>query len=502
MYMDNTIGKRIADIREATGMTQTDLAKKIKTTQSAIARVESGSQNITTEMLRKISHALGKNLVTLSPGSMNVVIEGKKKLTGTIETNTSKNGAVGLLCASLLNRGTTTLHRMPRIEEVHRILEVLESIGMGVSWSGSTVTLTPPKKYNLKAIDVEAARKTRSIVMFIGALVHTLPQFSLPQSGGCKLGSRTVRPHFYALEHYGIDIETTNDAFKVTYEPKSPAEIILYESGDTVTENVLFAAARHTGTTTIKYCSANYMVQEICVFLQQLGVTIEGLGTTTLTVTGIDTINTNIEYTLAEDPTDTMFFIAAAIATNSAIAITRCPIEFLELELLVLEKMGLEYTKSKPYLGANGQIKLVDLKIKQSKLFASPEKVHSRPYPGLNADNLPFFAVIATQATGQTLIHDWMYEKRAIYFTELEKLGADTVLADPHRIYITGPTPLRATELICPPALRPATILLIAMLGASGKSVLRNIYSINRGYENLVDRLQSLGAHINYLEEL
>lgn len=500
--MENNIGKRIADIRESQGLTQNDLAKKIKTTQSAIARIESGTQNITTEMLKKISHALGKNLVTLSPGTMNVAIEGKKKLSGTIETNTSKNGAVGLLCASLLNRGTTTLHRMPRIEEVHRILEVLESIGMGVSWTGSTVTLTPPKKYNLKKIDVEAARKTRSIIMFIGALIHTMPEFALPQSGGCKLGSRTVRPHFFALEHFGVDIETTNDAFKVTYEPKSPREIILFESGDTVTENALFAAARHTGTTTIKYCSANYMVQEICVFLQQLGVTIEGFGTTTLTVTGVTDINMNIEYTLAEDPTDSMFFIAAAIVTNSAITITRCPIEFLELELLVLEKMGLEYTKSKPYFGANGQVKLVDLKLKPSKLVASLEKVHSRPYPGLNADNLPFFAVIATQAQGQTLIHDWMYEKRAIYFTELEKLGADTVLADPHRIYITGPTSLRATELICPPALRPATILLIAMLGASGKSVLRNIYSINRGYENLVARLQSLGANVHYLEEL
>jgi UDP-N-acetylglucosamine 1-carboxyvinyltransferase len=126
---------------------------------------------------------------------------------------------------------------MPRIEEVHRILEVLESIGMGVSWSGSTVTLTPPKKYNLKNIDVEAARKTRSIIMFIGSLIHTMPEFALPQSGGCKLGSRTVRPHFFALEHFGVDIETTNDAFKVKYEPKSPSEIILFESGDTVTEN-------------------------------------------------------------------------------------------------------------------------------------------------------------------------------------------------------------------------------------------------------------------------
>lgn len=495
------IGNRIADLRESSGLTQTELAKKLKTTQSAIARLESGTQNISAEMLKKIGVALGKNLITLSPGTVNIEINGRKKLSGTIETNTSKNGAVGLLCASLLNRGVTTLKRMPRIEEVHRIIEVLQSIGMHIVWTGSTITITPPKKFDLKKIDVEAARKTRSIIMFIGGLMHLLPAFSLPQSGGCKLGSRTVQPHFFALEHFGVDIVTTETAFKITHEPKKPSEIILYESGDTVTENALFAAAKTTSTTVIKYASANYMVQEICVFLGLLGVKIEGIGTTTLTVTGVADINMNLEYTLAEDPTDSMFFLAAAVVTNSSITITRCPIEFLELELLKLEKMGLKYTKSKPYLGVNGQVKLVDITTKPSKLVALHEKVYARPYPGLNIDNLPFFAVIATQVTGQTLIHDWVYEKRAIYFTELDKLGADTVLADPHRIYITGPTPLKSAELICPPALRPATILLIAMLGASGRSVLRNIYSINRGYENLVARLASLGADIKYLDE-
>ncbi len=498
--MEN-IGNRIIDLRESVGLTQTELAKKLKTTQSAIARLESGTQNISAEMLKKIGVALGKNLITLSPGTVNVEINGRKKLSGTIETNTSKNGAVGLLCASLLNRGFTTLHRMPRIEEVHRIIEVLQSIGMHIVWTGSTITITPPKKFDLRKIDVDAARKTRSIIMFIGPLMHVLPAFSLPQSGGCKLGSRTVQPHFFALEHFGVDIVTTETAFKITHEAKKPSEIILYESGDTVTENALFAAAKTTSTTVIKYASANYMVQEICVFLMLLGVKIDGVGTTTLTVTGVADINMNIDYTLAEDPTDSMFFLAAAVVTNSAITITRCPIEFLELELLKLEKMGLKYTKSKPYLGVNGQVKLVDISTKPSKLVALHEKVYARPYPGLNIDNLPFFAVIATQVTGQTLIHDWVYEKRAIYFTELDKLGADTVLADPHRIYITGPTPLRAAELICPPALRPATILLIAMLGAQGRSVLRNIYSINRGYENLVARLASLGADIKYLDE-
>jgi len=495
------IGTVIADVRETLGLTQATLAKKISTTQSAIARIESGKQNVSADMLKRISKALGKNLITLSPGTVNISIDGGKKLFGTIETNTSKNGAVGLLCASIINKGTTTLHHLPRIEEVHRIIEVLESIGVKVDWQGSTVTITPPAKFDLSKIDEVAARKTRSIVMFIGPLIHHLKSFSLPQSGGCKLGSRTVRPHFFALENFGVNIKTTADSFVVKTTVKRPAEIILYESGDTVTENALFAAAGRASTTIIKYASANYMVQEVCNFLTLLGVKIEGIGTTTLTVTGVSNIDQNVEYTLTEDPTDSMFFLAAAIVTESEITITRCPIEFLELELLKLEKMGFKYKKSKPYLSHNGVTKLVDITTRPSKLKALHEKIHPSVYPGLNIDNLPFFAVIATQAEGQTLIHDWVYEKRAIYFTELDKLGAETVLADPHRIYINGRTKLRGNELICPPALRPATILLIGMLAASGVSVLRNIYSINRGYEKLVERLASLGASISYLDE-
>jgi len=432
--------------------------------------------------------------------TMNLSIEGGKKLTGSVTTNTSKNGAVGLLAASLLNSGTTTLKNMPRIEEVFRIIEVLESIGIRVEWKKNDVVITPPKNLNLAGIDANAARRTRAIIMFIGPLIHAAKKFSLPQSAGCKLGSRTVRPHFYALEHFGVNIKTTNDEYVVKTSLKKPKEIILYESGDTVTENVLMAAALSPSTTVIKYASANYMVQELCAFLTSLGVTIDGVGTTTLTITGVKEINADVTYTLSEDPTDSMFFLAAAIVTGSSITIERCPIDFLELELLKLEKMGFRYKASNPYLAENGLTKLVDITTKPSKLRALHEKVYARPYPGLNIDNLPFFAVIATQAEGQTLIHDWVYEKRAIYFTELDKLGAETVLADPHRIYITGKTTLRPAELVCPPALRPATILLIAMLGAHGHSILRNIYSINRGYEGLVERLSGLGADISYIK--
>ena len=429
-------------------------------------------------------------------GEMNFSIEGGHKLKGSVETSRSKNGAVALLAASLLNRGRTTLEHMPKIEEVNRLIEVLRSIGVSVEWRGTSVVIQPPQKISLKTIDRAAATRTRSILMFIGPLLHLFKRFELPQSGGCTLGLRSARPHLMALEKFGVDIEARSDSYVVSRGKLVPADVVLYESSDTATINALFAAARVDGTSTIKYASANYQVQEVCGFLRTLGVSVEGIGTTTITVHGVINIEKNVSYSIAEDPTDAMFFIAAAAVTGSAITIVGAPIEFLEVELLILEKMGLKFELSKPRLSNNGITKLVDISLKSSTLIAFPEKIHARPYPGLNIDNLPFFAVIATQAQGTTLIHDWVYEKRAIYYTDLDKLGARTDLHDPHRISIEGPSRLKPAEVICPPALRPATIILVAMLAAKGHSVLRNVYSINRGYEDIVARLQKLGARI------
>jgi UDP-N-acetylglucosamine 1-carboxyvinyltransferase len=433
--------------------------------------------------------------------TLNFAIEGGKKLSGSIEVNSSKNGAMGLLCASLLNRGTTTLHNVPKIEEVHRIIEVFRSLDISVTWNGTSVVITPPAEFSFATMHEESARKTRSVLMLIGPFIHRLNSFKLPQSGGCKLGSRTVRPHFFALEKFGVRINTTDAYWEISRDEIHPAEVVMYESGDTATENAIMAAAGIAGTSVIKYASANYMVQDVCRFLQKLGVQIEGIGTTTLSITGKPSINETVEYTVGEDPIDAMLYLAAAILTRSNITIKRAPIEFLEKELLTLEKMGFQYQLSKKYVGANGYTSLVDIETQPSSLVAPPEKIHASAYPGLNMDNLPFFAVIATQAEGTTLIHDWTYEKRAIYFTELDKLGATTILADPHRIFIEGPTPLKAAELMCPPALRPATILLIGMLAAPGRSMLRNVYSINRGYEDLATKLTGLGASVTLVTQ-
>lgn len=433
-------------------------------------------------------------------GAINLKIEGGRKLQGEIVTKTSKNGAMGLLAASLLNKNTTLLKNVPKIEEVHRMIEVFQSIDVSVKWIGNDLEIKPPKRIAIEKINKDAAEKTRSIIMLIGSLIHHFEKFSLPQAGGCKLGSRTIQPHVFALEKLGVKIKTTDTAYEVSRKKLKPNYVVLYESGDTVTENTIIAAAGIPGTTVIKFASANYMGQEVCFFLEKLGVKIEGIGTTTITVHGKAEIDMPITYFTSEDPIESMFFIAVAAITKSSITIRRCPIDFLELELLKLEKMGFKYKILKHYKALNERTNLVDIETKPSNLVALEEKIESRPYPGLNIDNLPFFAVIATQAKGTTFIHDWVYEKRAIHYKELDKLGADTLLADPHRIYITGPTKLKAAEVICPPALRPAAIILIGMLAASGTSVLRNIYSINRGYEDIIKRLNSLGANIVILK--
>lgn len=495
------LGKLIQETRTSKHMTQAQLANELKTSQSAINRIEKGGQNMSLEMLSRISEVLGSSLVMLnSSGKINYKVNGGLKLSGEIEVKTSKNAAVGLLCASLLNKGKTTLRRVARIEEVNRIIEVLESIGVKTKWlDNNDLEITPPARLRLEDMDTAAAKRTRTVIMFLGPLLHQYNDFKLPFAGGCNLGTRTVEPHLVGLSEFGMDVEAkpNTDYYHAKIKEKSPEKtIVLTERGDTVTENVIMAAALHDGTTVIRNASPNYMVQDVCFYLEKLGVQIEGVGTTVLKITGKRFIQQDIDYYPSEDPIEAMSFIAAGVVTNSEITIKRAPIEFLELELAVLESMGLSYEVSEEYVARNGNTRLVDIRLKKSKLVAPKDKLHSLPFPGINMDNLPFLGLIATVAKGRTLLHDWSYENRAVYFTELSKLNANIELVDPHRVYLNGPTKWKPADVVAPPALRPSVVILLAMLAAPGKSILRDVYSINRGYEDLANRLNSLGAHI------
>lgn len=496
------IGNFIKSLREERGMTQAMFAKELGTSQSAVARMELGNQNFSTKELEKISKVLNRKILTLSE-SIDFEIKGGKKLSGEITTNFSKNGSVVLLCAALLNKGKTVLHGISRIEEVNRLIEVMESIGVTARWiKKNTVEIQPPKRLLFENLNRASAAKIRSSLMLIGPVVHSLSEFKIPHAGGCKMGNRTIAAHRYGLDKLGIDIVTKEKNYEIKAKKLKPSEIIMYEAGDTAANNILMAAALIPGKTVIRFAPPNYQVQELCFFLQKLGVKIEGIGTTDLTVHGIKEFNKSIEYHNSEDPIESMMFISAAVTTGSKLKIKRAPIDFLLLELLKLEKMGLKFLLSKKYKSYNNHTNLVDITVFPSKLKAPLDKIHALPYPGINTDNLPFFVPIVTQAEGTTLIHDWMWENRAIYFTELNRLGARISLADPHRVFVSGKTKLEGAQIVCPPALRPAMIILIAMLAAEGTSILRNVYSINRGYEEIATRLNSIGADIRVIENV
>ncbi len=500
------IGQLINQIRQERGFTQAEFARRLSTSQSAVNRMEHGKQNLSLETLGRISDVLNKQIISLNAGTVNLQIEGGHELHGEITVKASKNATVGLLCAALLNQGTTHFKNVARIEEVNRMIEVLQSIGVQVKWTGANdLEIKPPATFDIAAMHKEAARKTRSVLMFIGPLMHYLNAFKIPYAGGCELGRRTVLPHLYALQELGVDVETKSGHYHVSVNKRSAQRpIVLYESGDTTTENILMAAARFESETIIKMASANYAIQDVCYFLQKLGVKIEGIGTTVLRVRGVKHIKKSVTYSPAEDPVEAMTFIAAAVTTDSSITIRRVPVDFTELELLKLEKMGLKFKTTAPYKAANGYTDLTDLTIYKhhGELKAPKDKLYGRPFPGLNIDNLPYFVPIVAVTHGRTLIHDWVYEDRALMYTEMKKIGVDLELADPHRAFINGPTRWRAADVVCPSGIRPAVILLIGMLAAEGTSMLRNVYTINRGYEDLAERLNSLGAHITVMHEI
>ena len=499
-YLHN-IGALVQETRIARGMTQSELATALGTSQSAVNRIEKGGQNISLEMIARIGEVLSSEIVRLNKsGKTNFRISGGKELHGTIEVKTSKNAAVGLLCASLLNKGKTTLRRVARIEEVNRIIEVLESIGVKCRWlPDNDLEITPPKRLKLDDMDIDAAKRTRTVIMFLGPLLHQYHDFKLPFAGGCNLGTRTVEPHMVGLAPFGLHVDTRpgTDYYHATSRKKKVERaIVLTERGDTVTENIIMAAALYDGEVTIRNASPNYMVQDVCFFLQKLGVKIDGIGTTTLKIHGVKSINKNVEYYPSEDPIEAMSFVAAGVVTGSEITVKRVPIEFMELEMATLAGMGLAYAQTDEYPARNGHTRLVDITLKKSELHAPKDKIHAMPFPGINMDNLPFLGLCATVANGRTLIHDWSYENRAIYFTELIKLNATIEMVDPHRVYISGPTKWRPADITAPAALRPSVVILLAMLAAPGKSTLRDVYSINRGYEDIANRLNALGAEI------
>jgi UDP-N-acetylglucosamine 1-carboxyvinyltransferase len=427
----------------------------------------------------------------------NFVINGGKKLKGEIVVGSGKNAPIAIIAAALLIRDCVLIKDIVHAEEIYRMLEILESIGVKCVWKDkNSLEINATGRLEVDKINKAVCKKIRASLLLFGALAAREKRFRIYKTGGCKLGHRTIRPHVFALKQLGINIASKAKYYDITVEKLAGNDVVMYESSDTATENAVLAAVLASGKTTIKFASANYMVQDLCYFLIQAGAKIEGVGTTTLKITGVKSLKQKKPYFLSPDPVDAMAWISLACSTGSELLIKKCPMDFLELELLKLSVMGQKFEIKNKRKAKNGKTIIADIQIFPSELSSLPDKLYGRPYPGLNIDNVPLFLPVVLKAKGKTLIHDWCYENRAIYYEELKKMGAKILLLDPHRVLVEGGNKLRPNKLVCPPAIRPGMAILIAMLSTPGKSVLVHCYPLERAYDNLVQKLQSVGADI------
>lgn len=415
-------------------------------------------------------------------------IEGGKPLSGTIPVYGLKNAATPIIAATLLSREPSTLDNMPRIEDVFRMLEIVESLGASVEWTGErTVTITPAS-IDPAAMDQEKVKRLRSSILLLGALAARSDHFELRQPGGCVIGARPVEAHLDALAKLGIRVTPKEKGYVLDATKRQPAKVVLRQMSVTATENAMILAAALPGETVIKIAACEPHVTDLGRFLIKMGADIEGLGTHTLTVRGQKTLR-GATHAIMPDHNEAATYLILGAATGSRITVEQAREDDLDLVLEKLREFGVEFEI------AGDRITVIPAAALQAPaLFIDP-----RPYPGIPTDIQAPLAVLATQAAGETMIFDTLYEGRFNYAVELEKMGASIAVLNPHQVVVKGPTPLKGT-VIKSFDLRAGVALIVAALVAEGKTVIEDIYQVDRGYERIEERLQRIGAGITRVE--
>lgn len=411
------------------------------------------------------------------------IIKGGKKAKGTIEVMGAKNAAFPILAATLLTKEPCIIDNLPLIEDVFRMLEILEKLGAKISWLDKRKVKIRCSKINPFKIPIEVVNLFRGSILIVGPLLARCNKVKIPPPGGCLIGARPLDTHLDAFSQLGVKILTKNRFYKFEKKPNLNSQVILKEFSVTATENVLLLSAFEPKETTIKIADQDYQVQELAKVLKQMGAKIKGIGTHTLKIIGQKKLG-GFTHSLISDPIETGTFIVLALATQGDVLIKKAELSFLELFLKRLRDFGAKFEILSPD----------SIRILPSENLKM-DRVKSMPYPGIHTDLQPELGVLATQTKGSTLIHDSLYEGRLRYLEELNKMGADIIFCDPHRAIINGPTSLSGIR-IQTTDLRAGAALIIAGLIAKGQTTIENIYQIDRGYEKIEERLQELGLDI------
>jgi len=411
-------------------------------------------------------------------------IEGKKKLSGEIVVRGTKNGALAILPACLLTKEPCIIKNIPLVTDVLTMIEIIKSLGAEVEWIDERTVKIQAQDLKLEPESI-LAKKIRASILIAGPMLARMKEIKIAKPGGCRIGVRGLDAHLEGFSDVGVIAEQDGGE---KYHLKSLQNInnniaILKEFSVTATENLMMLFAGQEGINEIHLSATEPHIIELGEFLKKMGVEIEGLGTHSIKIKGIKNLK-GVEHSIWPDYIEAGTFISLAASTKSDLTIKNIPGEYMEMVFRKLKEFGISYKIKEDTVLIEGSI---------SRLVGA--KIQTMPYPGFPTDLQSPFAVIGTQAQGNTLVFDTLFEGRFKYVDELNQMGAKIIVCDPHRVLIAGPTSLYGAK-IKTYDLRAGATMIIAALTAEGKSQLAGASEIDRGYEKIEERLQKIGAEI------
>jgi len=422
------------------------------------------------------------------------IIEGSFPISGKIKANGNKNAALPCITAALLTDEPVILRNIPEIEDVLVLFEILQKLGCSVEKIGNHSFKIQTLNIVTSDVPVDLAKKVRASILFAGPILARTGKVSFPPPGGDVIGRRRLDTHFIALKALGAQLEI-DGVFKLTSNKLVGKDIFFDEPSVTATENAIMAAALAEGTTIFRNVASEPHVQDLCNMINLMGGDISGIGSNTLTIVGKKKLN-GCEFSIGADFMEVGSFIGLTAVTHGELEITHCDPHNLRNSKIAFNKLGVHWEEdgSTIFVPANQSLKIVKDMGNKIPIIANG------PWPNFPPDLMSIMVVVATQSEGAVLIHDKMFDSRMFFVDKLISMGAGIILCDPHRAVVTGAGKLTGSDLISPDV-RAGMTMVIAALCAQGKSTIHNVYQIERGYENIAERLQSLGARIERVKE-
>jgi UDP-N-acetylglucosamine 1-carboxyvinyltransferase len=417
------------------------------------------------------------------------VIEGGKPLSGTVTPSGNKNAALPLLAACLLTDEPVTLHNLPDIGDIVTMGELLSSVGVSVERLDPHTWRVHAHNVRTFELSPHLFGRIRGSITLAGPMLARTGTVHLPRPGGDVIGRRRVDTHFLALGALGAELDA-DGIFRLHGERLYGADILLDEASVTATENAIMAATLAKGTTILRNAACEPHVQDLCHMLCRLGAQIEGIGSNTLAIHGVERLGGG-EYTICPDHMEVGSYIALAVVTGGQLLIKHAAPEHLRMVRMVFGRLGVQFEVrgDDVFVPAEQTLTIVP------DIGGAIPSISDAPWPGFPADLMSIVIVLASQSIGTVLIHEKMFESRLYFVDKLITMGARIILCDPHRCVVQGPSPLHGDE-VDSPDIRAGMALLIAALCADGRSTIRNIRQIDRGYEGVEDKLRQLGARI------